>query len=360
MTELVVIRVDSSLQIGTGHVMRCLTLADALRVNSAEIRFICRQFEGDLIEFIRSKDYHVYVLPPGNIQDADSTEAKTLSHAHWLGATQDDDIQACKPIVKKYCPDWLIVDHYALDYRWELELKDDCRKLMVIDDLADRKHSCDLLLDQTYGREKNDYEQLVPDTCRLLLGSQYALLRPEFAQWRDYSLKRRTEPQLKKLLISLGGADPENYTGMVLQALAECDLPEELKIIVVLGPSSPHLATVKQLSGTLPFKTEVVSNVSNMAELMTDADLAIGAAGATTWERCCLGLPSIMLVLADNQRFIADRISEHHVAIIVYSPLLKGFCGYMKSARKSMRQLSLRCCQLTEGTGVNLVIRYML
>ena len=181
-------RTDASLQIGTGHVMRCLTLADALAARGAYCQFICRAHDGNLIEFIRRKGLTAHPLPAGAALPRSPTDP---THAAWLGATQAEDAEACAPILAAQRPDWLIVDHYALDARWERALAPHYRKLMVIDDLADRPHSCDLLLDQTFGRDAADYRPLVPADCRLLCGSHYALLRPEFAALRPYSLQRR-------------------------------------------------------------------------------------------------------------------------------------------------------------------------
>lgn len=199
------IRVDASIQIGTGHVMRCLTLAEALRDKNIQVEFICRKHEGNLISLIHDKGFMVHALPV--MFDTDKHNQKKdqqLQHTDWLGATQWHDAQACKNIVSKTRPDWLIVDHYAIDKNWEAELQHSCHKIMVIDDLADRQHLCDLLLDQTYGCIPSDYRVLVPENCELLLGSHFALLRPDFAQWREYSLRRREKPVFKKLLITMG------------------------------------------------------------------------------------------------------------------------------------------------------------
>jgi UDP-2,4-diacetamido-2,4,6-trideoxy-beta-L-altropyranose hydrolase len=179
---------------------------------------------------------------------------------------------------------------------------------MVIDDLADRKHQCNLLLDQTFGRLSSDYEGLVPENCQLLLGSQYALLRPEFSQWREYSLKRRDKFEFKTLLISMGGVDKDNITTQILEQLQNCELPQQLKIIVVMGAGAPNLSIVQEMAKSLSYQVEVKVNVENMAELMSNSDLAIGASGATTWERCCLGLPSIQLIMAENQKVAASLL----------------------------------------------------
>lgn len=303
-------RVDASLQMGTGHVMRCLTLADALAAQGADCLFICREHQGNLIEHIRNKGYRVYallVLPPS---DTGSLAEHSPPHSHWLGATQVEDATACTAILAEVNPDWLIVDHYALDARWELALKAHCRKLMVIDDLADRPHLGDLLLDQTFGRDAEDYRAWVPTNCRLLCGSQYALLRPEFAALRDYSLQRRANPQLRQLLITMGGVDKDNATGQVLEALRGCALPAQCQITVVMGTTAPWLAEVSRQAQSMPWLTTVMVGVSDMAQLMADSDLAIGAAGATSWELCCLGVPSLLICTAANQRAVITALAS--------------------------------------------------
>lgn len=305
----VVFRVDASIQIGTGHVMRCLTLADELAEQGAQCEFVCREHPGNLIDHIQSKGYKVHSLSVGETADTD------LTHSKWLGATQAQDAEACAPILSKLQPDWLVIDHYAIDIRWETALMPYYRKLMVIDDLADRKHASNVLLDQTYGRDACDYSELVPNNCSVLCGANYALLRPEFAELRAYSLQRRLQPELKRLLITMGGVDRENVTNRVLHCLRASPLPPDCEIIVVVGASSPNLADIQNESKTMPWRTRVEAGVNNMAELMAESDLAIGAAGATSWERCCLGLPTIMIVLAENQRKIAQELFTAGAAI---------------------------------------------
>jgi UDP-2,4-diacetamido-2,4,6-trideoxy-beta-L-altropyranose hydrolase len=311
----VVFRTDASLQIGTGHVMRCLTLADTLAEHGTDCLFICRAHEGNLIDLIRTRGHNAHALP---VEAAQPESAAALTHASWLGATQAQDAAACASILAAHRPDWLVVDHYALDARWERALAPNYRKLMVIDDLADRAHACDLLLDQTFGREAADYRPLVPANCRLLCGSQYALLRPAFAALRPYSLQRRAQPVVRELLITLGGVDKDNATRQVLQALRTCPLPADCRITVVMGTTAPWLEEVRTQALTMPWPTRVLVGVSDMAQLMADSDLAIGAAGSTSWERCCLGLPTLMLVLADNQRKMAQGLEKSGAAKLIH------------------------------------------
>src|SRR5690606_32725265 len=187
----IVFRCDASIQIGSGHVMRCLTLADELSRQGAESFFICRQHDGSLIEILQQRGYQVYTLPLEHGLVIESASKATLAHADWLVTTQHRDAELSRSIVEQIKPNWLIVDHYALDENWEKRLRQYCKKIMVIDDLADRKHDCDVLLDQNFGRYAQDYAAYVNKDCELLCGSKYALLRPEFAEWRSYSLERR-------------------------------------------------------------------------------------------------------------------------------------------------------------------------
>lgn len=352
----IVIRVDASLQIGTGHVMRCLTLAEALKKKGASVEFICRKHEGNLIERIQSQGFLVNALP--KISKSSDFECGTLYHSAWLGVTQLEDVGQCRSVLDKVQPDWLIVDHYAIDQAWQSELKGTFRKLMVIDDLTDRHHQCDLLLDQTYGRQEEDYQGLVPEYCKMLLGSQYALLRPEFALWREYSLQRRARPQLQNLLITMGGIDSDNITGQVLHALATCELPKVLEITVVMGATAPHLAVIKAQAAAMPYKTKVKVDINNMAEIMANADLAIGAAGATTWERCCLGLPSATVVLAKNQNDIAKVLAELNVILIIEKQNLQTDIKALQCLTdKTLIILSQKSSSLVDGKGADRVIK---
>lgn len=357
----IIIRTDASLQIGTGHVMRCLTLAEALKQKGAEVSFICRAHSGNLISFIKGKGFNVFSLglPNKEIDNVKELEPQ-LFHSEWLGSTQKKDSQQCREVLEQIKPDWLIVDHYAIDQAWQVSLKDLYSKLMVIDDLADRFHKCDVLLDQTFERDKEDYRPLVPSHCQLLLGSQYALLRPEFSQWREYSLKRRAQPEFKSLLITMGGVDAENVTGQVLEVLKTCDLPDDLKIKVIMGSTAPNLLQVIDTAELMPYPTEVMIGVANMAELMANADFAIGAAGATTWERCALGLPAIHVVLAGNQKDIALTLVKQGVAEAVEkNNLQKDLPKIVVSSLSKLGLLSKNAALIVDGHGCQQVAEAM-
>lgn len=366
----VVFRTDASLDIGTGHVMRCLTLAEALKAKGAECQFISRKHEGNLIDFISGKGFIVHTLPTDNHAIADSADQVTglptcvAVHHHWLGTTQARDSEACAAIIESQLPDWLVVDHYAIDAHWESALAPYYRNLMIIDDLADRLHTCDLLLDQTYGRDVKDYDHLVTPNCQLLCGSQFALLRPEFAALRPYSLQRRARPVLRELLINMGGVDKDNATGKVLGALRYCLLPTDCRITVVMGAMAPWLNEVLTQAQVMPYATRVLVGVSHMAQLMADSDLAIGAAGTTSWERCCLGLPTIMLELAENQRKVAHGLERSGgVRLIqldqITTAKLSELLLSVLNDPAQLLHMSECAASVVDGSGVGAVMRLM-
>ena len=269
----VLFRVDASFEMGTGHVMRCLTLAETLRQNGVEVEFISREHQGNEIKKIEDSGFKVYKLQ--RRKNKSEHKAK-LQHSHWLGVTQIQDAFDCIDLIKGKFFDWLIVDHYALDEEWQNNLKTFYDKLLIIDDLSDRKHNCDVLLDQTYNKSKSSYKKLVPPRCKLLIGSKYALLRSEFTELRSKSLRSRIKPKLKNLLINMGGVDKSNHTCSVLKHLSESELSSGLNISVVMGSSSPFLEEVKSLADKLPMNIQILENVKKMAELMVSSDIAIG------------------------------------------------------------------------------------
>lgn len=362
-TMKIVFRVDASIQMGTGHVMRCLTLADALKNQGAECFFICREHPGNLINMITQIGHHVDSLPyiEKSQQPKKNHKVDDLTHSCWLAATQKEDAELCVSIVESLQPDWLIVDHYALDIRWEQELHPYCQQLMVIDDLADRHHDCDILLDQTYGRVSADYKLLVPKPCQMFCGAEYALLRPEFTEWRDYSIKHRMNGQLEKLLINLGGVDKDNITTQILKKLSSCSLPSSCNITVVMGVTAPWIKDVQQQAKIMPWKTQVITGINNMAELMANSDLAIGAAGSTSWERCYLGLPTIMICMAENQYLIAKDLHRLGAAISIQQKDIDTHLATIlnKISTPELKNMQYKALRVTEGLGVQFLLNHL-
>lgn len=353
-SKQIVFRTDSSVAIGTGHVMRCLTFAVGLAEQGAQVQFLCRAHDGNLIDFIESRGFLVHSLSATSGSDRSLRSKNGPAHAAWLGCDWQTDAQYCRAILSGSV-DWIIVDHYALDHRWESSMRDKCNHIMCIDDLADRSHDCDVLLDQNLGRTANDYRDFVNTDTRLLLGPQYALLRPEFFHWRNISLARRQLPELRHILVTLGGIDRYNVTGRVLKTLAQCRLTTLEQITVVLGSRAPWRTEVTALAADMQVTTTVLSDVQNMAELMTSSDLVIGAGGTTTWERCALGVPTIQLDLAPNQKFICQQVKLYGAIILCGVADLE--CELQNvlqivSDPSCMKQLSMIASTITDGRGM--------
>lgn len=317
MTQKILFRADASADIGAGHVMRCLTLANTLKANGYRCVFATRFMLENLGRLIEDAGHILVRLDSGPESVAD--DEPVLSHANWLGVAQETDADQCLLLSRSGQWSWIVVDHYAIDFRWEKRLRPFCDRLMVIDDLGDRVHDCDLLLDQNLGTGEQKYAGKVPANCRLLLGPRYALLRPEFAELRDYSLARRRKALLQHLLITMGGVDRNNVTSDILETLKRSPLSPACQITVVMSSQSQWLSGVRNLARTMPWPASVRVDVTDMARLMADSDLAIGAAGGSAWERCCLGLPSLTVILADNQRQSANALSSQK-AVIALDP----------------------------------------
>ncbi|WP_281883027.1 UDP-2,4-diacetamido-2,4,6-trideoxy-beta-L-altropyranose hydrolase [Paenibacillus sp. YYML68] len=288
------IRVDSSSLIGTGHVMRCLTLAKELSSHGASVTFMCRSLSGNIQHVIRLQGFRVLSMDPYIENELfDWSEDASLSKQLLLLA----DSQV----------DWLIVDHYQIDYQWERVIRLHVNKLLVIDDLANRQHVCDLLLDQNYyDNASKRYNGLIPPACVRFLGPQYSLLRTEFKEARQH-LKQRTG-HINRVLVFYGGSDPTNETQKTLEALRQAAEPD-WHIDVVVGVANPRRNEIEEYCLKWN-QAKFHCQVTYMAKLMADADLAIGAGGTATWERMFLGLPSITVIVADNQKETTEALAK--------------------------------------------------
>lgn len=359
----VVFRTDASLQIGSGHVVRCLTLATALAARGARCRFVCRAHQGHLREAIGRQGHHAVMLPLP--PEPSAPQPSGPAHADWLGVEAADDAHQTLSALAGCPVDWLVVDHYALDASWEVELRGHVSRLMVIDDLADRPHECDLVLDQTLGRNRSEYAGRVPSGCHILAGPGYALLRPEFSEWRERSLQRRGAATVERVLVTMGGVDQPNATAEALKGLCCCDAlrSHQVEIDVVMGATAPWLEDVRRQAASMPWPTRVHAGVANMAELMARCDLAIGAAGGTAWERCCLGLPSLLVVMADNQS-VGARSLEASGAALVLGTVDEAAAALPAAVDRVVRTAGLSAmaaaaARIVDGGGVDRVLNEM-
>jgi UDP-2,4-diacetamido-2,4,6-trideoxy-beta-L-altropyranose hydrolase len=346
-------RTDASSQIGTGHFMRCLTLAIELKKQGAQIRFICRYLPAHLSDMLDAKSLEYVLLST----DATQEPIDELTHANWLGTSQNQDAQATVQALADYVWDWLIVDHYALDGRWESAVRASAKQLLVIDDIADRQHDCDVLLDQNFYTDmQTRYVNKVPVHCQLLLGPRYALLREEFRVLRAH-VKPRTGI-VKNILVFFGGVDADNYTELTLQALTSI-AHEELHVDVVIGAQHPCREQIQTICATHGYVCHV--QTAHMAELMAKAELAIGAGGSASWERCCLGLPALLVALAENQVDIAKALDS--ISACVYIGLaetvnwlaIKDALIYLLNSQGLLEMISKHALSLVDGQGVNRV-----
>lgn len=351
----ITIRTDASRVMGTGHVMRSLTLARVLRAQGADVRFVCREHDGHLCELIEQTGFAVTRLP----QEVSSTPSDTgpPTHSAWLGTSWERDAALTKAAMGDQMIDWLIVDHYALDLRWQQSMRGRARKIMVIDDLADRLHDCDVLLDQNFFAEgKQRYVGKVPSSTTLLLGPHYALLGPDYAQLRRRIAPRSGTPS--RILVSFGGADHLGLTLRTVNALLTL-YDHSIAADVVLSRAAADFSEIESMLEDYP-RIQLHDRVASLAPFMLAADLAIGAGGATHWERMCLGLPTLVITMAENQRDIAHQLAEQGLirwlgdAADVDVPQIRDALDRLIKDGLDP-QWSSRCMALVDGQGVQRV-----
>lgn len=301
----VAFRVDADRQIGTGHFTRCLALADQLRDAGMGVRFIGRRMLPHLAATLTARGYDFTPLT-SRVAGASAD----LPHSAWLDATQEEDAAATAQVLAGDGCDWLVVDHYALDGRWESALRPYTRRILAIDDLADRTHDCDVLLDQNINAEGR-YDGKVPAHCEQLLGPRYALLRDEFRVARTTAVPR--SGPVTRALVSFGGTDAANATAVAIEALASVR-PRIPHTDVVIGDQHPQRSDIETACRAHAFACHV--QPTELAAMMAASDIAVGAAGVTMWERCAVGLPAVTIAVADNQR---ESLRAAALAGLVYA-----------------------------------------
>ncbi|MBP9829249.1 MAG: UDP-2,4-diacetamido-2,4,6-trideoxy-beta-L-altropyranose hydrolase [Proteobacteria bacterium] len=318
-------RFEASPSIGAGHAIRSCVIGDALVE------------EGWTCNLVTSEDSYDFI--PG-LQRFDRVDP-------------EDFYDEPAP------HDLLVVDHYDLDITYEQYFRPYADKIMVIDDMANRQHDCDILLDQTYGREATDYKDLVPESCKILTGSDYALLRKEFIELRPKALqKRREKKEIKCILVSMGGSASQNHTLQALEMIKEAGFKG--KIDIVLGFKEKSKTAILDFLKSMPNLYRVHIN-PNMVQLMYEADLAIGAAGSSVWERCCLGLVTGMVILSENQVLIASKLHNANVAINLgkIDSINTAAAGIqiknMVNSTETIKKLGINSSRICDGLGINRV-----
>lgn len=351
----IVIRTDASVHIGSGHVMRCLVLAQGLTTQGHQVSFVCRPQAGDLIEFIGHKGFTVQLLAPPQTWLEPQHSADYVA---WLQVPWQQDAQDLLTLVA--AADLVIVDHYGLNRDWQRDIKQalDCN-IMVIDDLV-RDHHADLILDQTLLRRADEYQsQYQPSHAetKILTGCEFALLNPLFSDCREPALENDKLSSRPQLLLSMGGIDQPNATLLVLAALAAESALTRPRVTVLLGPRAPHYQQVKAFCVQHDDWIEHVDFVDNMAELMLQHQVAIGAPGTTSWERACLGIPSIIIPLAENQQTISRNLVAVAAAYkIELDDIVDELMPTYKRLLKNWSALRNNNLKLCDGLGLNRVL----
>ena len=296
-------RTDSSLQIGSGHVMRCLNLADSLKNNGLQVTFSCIEHEGNLLSRIRDRGYIVNVMPPGK----GSIKDEELPYLYWLGKTEKEDAEEFCRLNK--LADVVIVDHYALGSIWEQYVKNTLHCVIIaIDDLV-RDHSANVVFDQTLNRDPSEY------TCqnRAFTGIKYSILSPDFSRYREHALDRSSLSTPPRVLVSFGGVDLPNASLAVVKELVK---DTKFHITVLLSKISPSYAEVVSFCNQHS-QVKHLDFVTHMAELMHHHDIAIGAPGGSSWERMCMGLPTVLIPIAENQKNNCIALAQSGVAVSI-------------------------------------------
>lgn len=292
----IAVRADAGLLVGSGHVMRTLALASALRARGASVTFLSRRRDGDMHDRIEHDGFVVRPL-----------ESETDAGDAWLGTSIQSEIAASmRALQADGGADAVVVDHYRLDAAWERAMRPFARCIVVIDDLADRPHDCDLLVDSNLGASAHGrYRELAPG-AHLLLGPGYALLREEFRE--PIRRARPRDGRVERINVFMGGFDRSDETSKVLRALgSQSGAPFRIDVVLPTWAPSEIAVRERYIGKPATHAVHMYDEAAEMAALFEAADLAVGAGGGAIWERCALGLPSIVLSVADNQRANAGQ-----------------------------------------------------
>jgi len=353
---LIAFRVDASQRIGTGHLKRCLTLAASLQTHlQCRIIFICRDYQFQLTKTLITKSNMELVLLPA----LESNRSTSLdAQDTWLGLSRQLDAQQTQSALQTRPLDWLISDHYGIDCRWQQAMQPFARFQMTIDDLANRQYFCDLLLDQSFGRQKADYAKLAAQKTQLLLGPGYALLGADFQKPKPNLLEQRliqTNPN--NILVNFGGCANFDLVEATIDALTP--IRQQLgRLTFVLGA---QVAINEDLDRKLQqFQAITLGFVDNMAELLQQHDIAIGAAGGTSWERCAMAVPSLCVAIADNQQFLIKNLVKTGAIQQLANPItpadLTTKLFYWLHNLQQYQQAVRVCQTLCDGQGADKVV----
>ncbi len=348
----VAIRVDSSNDIGTGHVMRCMSLAQQMVREGAEVTFYSRNLPGNILSVLSKNSFPVILLNEKNSLHDSTTEN---IYSSWIPVTEEVDAEEFNR--KCQVVDLIIVDHYSLSKTWETIVHSKQAKIMAIDDLL-RDHCADVIIDQTYLRKPEEYIVEHHFDGQVLAGSDYAMLRTEFNQLRE--CHNRVIVGKHKILITMGGVDKLNATLRVLKALSIASLDWADNINIVLSEKAPHYTLVKKFVATLDDRYKLINFTNDMASLMCEATIAIGAPGTTSWERACLGLPSILIPIAENQLDIASKLESVNASIVIdFNEISTSLLTALGNIKENWQSFSEKNAQICDGLGTKRICAHL-
>ncbi len=338
--KTVIFRVDGNQQLGLGHIMRCLTLAKRLHSGGFSILFICSQSNEGALSLVKKNHYDIALIP--------------------FSETAENDAKPCLDIIRGLDVVLVVTDHYMLDFCWEKILYSELYSLLVIDDLANRKHYCDVLVDSSYGRVSVDYDGLCNESCKLLLGSDYCLLRPEFRESVEVAVRKRQSCNcIQTVLINFGATDHKGFSKKCVEILKLLNFEGSIRILLSSASDSRS-----ELEAVCANTENVYLHLDepNVPALMLTADLAIGSVGTSSWERCCLGLPTIGIVVAANQLNIAAQLENiGAMRLCEYENLIETLGDMVPDMNvprwKEMSEKSFKVC---DGLGLERVVHNLI
>ena len=335
LKKTIIFRVDSGVRIGSGHMFRCITLAKALKNHN--IIFLCKEISLEFRKLCKNNNFQIYYIRKNR-----SLEKKIDSNL--------DSKKTIEIIIrKKINPDLIIIDNYYINNNWEKALKKYVKKIVVIDDFINRKHDCDMIINQNLSKKQiKKYQLSFPENCFKLFGPKFAILRNEFIENRK---RVKTRESIKNILISFGSSDPTNETIKAIRAMKDF---QKYKIDVVVGTLNRRKNVIKKICSNfnnLKFHLQT----DKMALLMRKADISIGAAGTTSWERCCLGLPTIVSILSKDQLIIVENlVTQKTIINLGFSKDVKeqDYLNTFKSLNNTnLKKMSEKCMKIVDANG---------
>jgi UDP-2,4-diacetamido-2,4,6-trideoxy-beta-L-altropyranose hydrolase len=331
-------RLDASYTIGNGHLVRCMTLAKSLLKQQFTVVFICADISDSLVQLIVSDSII--------LEKIDSFKDELIDASNVI------------KVLDKYPQGLMVVDHYKLNITWHQIISRNVHKIIVLDDLANRPLFCHLIINSGCFN-KGAYQMLIPDFCEKMLGPEFVILKSEYI----YYQKKHCQEQIKKVLIFMGGADSKNVTSKIIEAFSDRTF-DAINFDLVIGSSNLRKSEIEKLVAAKTNFT-IYQNRPHLADLMQSADIAIGAGGTSVWERICVGLPSSIITLEENQVALTEHLGDMGLVAymghydVVTTHMINQFLVNEISYGKLRKQFK-EANRLCDGLGVSRIIQKIL